>query len=58
MRVFGASIQQVHTGGTLAGGCENGLCAAIKIADAKVGKPFDKVFAKAIMCNWLVCMAV
>jgi formate/nitrite transporter len=52
----------VHTGGTLAGGCENTenghLCTAIKIADAKVYKPFDVVFAKAIMCNWLVCMAV
>ena len=30
----------------------------IRTPDAKVGKPFDKVFAKAIMCNWLVCMAV
>jgi formate/nitrite transporter len=31
---------------------------AVKIAGAKVDLPFLEAFARAILCNWLVCLAV
>lgn len=48
----------VKMGGTLDTGCEDEACAAVSIATAKVGKDINHVLAKAVMCNWLVCMAV
>jgi len=32
--------------------------AALKIADAKVNLSFLEAFARGILCNWLVCLAV
>ena len=32
--------------------------AAVNIATAKCGAPFDVAFYRGILCNWLVCMAV
>merc|ERR1711988_1177814 len=43
----------VKFGGTLGTGG-----ASLGIAVAKVNEPFGVVIARAIMCNWLVCMAV
>merc|ERR1711988_794148 len=43
----------VKVGGTLGTGG-----ASLGIAVAKVNEPFGVVIARAIMCNWLVCMAV
>jgi len=43
----------VVAGGTLAGGG-----AAVKVAAAKTSLTFTQAFARGILCNWLVCMAV
>merc|ERR1711998_509905 len=43
----------VQSGGTLGAGG-----ASLGIAMAKVNEPFGVVVARAVMCNWLVCMAV
>jgi formate/nitrite transporter len=40
-----------------AGGGAVGL-AALKVADAKVNLTFLEAFSRAILCNWLVCLAV
>lgn len=32
--------------------------AAVKLADAKVNLTFLEAFARAVLCNWLVCLAV
>ena len=32
--------------------------AAVRIAEGKVSKTLDVVFVRAVLCNWLVCMAV
>jgi len=39
------------------GGGAVGL-AALKVADAKVNLTFLEAFSRAILCNWLVCLAV
>jgi formate/nitrite transporter len=39
------------------GGGAVGL-AALKVADAKVNLSFLEAFSRAILCNWLVCLAV
>jgi len=43
----------VTAGGTLGTGG-----ASLAIAHAKVNEPFAAVVSRAVMCNWLVCMAV
>mmetsp|Transcript_21241 Transcript_21241/g.71441 ORF Transcript_21241/g.71441 Transcript_21241/m.71441 type:complete len:313 (-) Transcript_21241:414-1352(-) len=51
----GAFAYLAHAAGFLVGNTKEG---AIYLATKKVGSSFVQTLLKAIMCNWLVCMAV